>query len=243
MIALTAAPNPAPAKNTARIKPPAAIFHLTHADMASAIKDSSTHHNSMPMKIDPAIHRLSRVHSQPAKLALMANSSSPGIQVIDDSRTTSTVILPTLTAQYARNEVGPMRSTLWAGVRVLVFISAACAGGLLALRYQIIALLYQHGDRFTAASTELVAEPLFWFSLGLVSYAVVEVLTRTFYAMQDTRTPVKIAVITVLLNALFAWSLVGTMGQGGLALSLAASSFDWSPWRSCRPKPSASPPR
>ena len=135
----------------------------------------------------------------------------------------STVIFPTLTAQFARNELAPLRNTLWAGVRVLVFISAASAGGLLALRYQIIALLYQHGTKFTAASTELVAEPLFWFSLGLVSYSVVEVLTRSFYAMQDTRTPVKIAVATVLLNALFAVSLVGPLGQGGLALSLAAS--------------------
>ncbi len=135
----------------------------------------------------------------------------------------STVIFPTLTAQFARHEMPQLRDTLWAGVRVLVFISAACAGGLLVLRYQIIALLYQHGDRFTAASTELVATPLLWFSLGLVSYAVVEVLTRAFYAMQDTRTPVKVAVATVLLNAVFAWSLVGTLGHGGLALSLAAS--------------------
>ncbi len=135
----------------------------------------------------------------------------------------STVIFPTLTAQFARNETAQLRNTLWAGVRVLVFISAASAGGLLALRYQIIALLYQHGTQFTATSTELVAEPLLWFSLGLVSYSVVEVLTRSFYAMQDTRTPVKIAVATVLLNALFAVSLVGSLGQGGLALSLAAS--------------------
>ncbi len=135
----------------------------------------------------------------------------------------STVIFPTLTAQFARRETTQMRATLWMGVRVLVFISAACAGGLLALRYQIIALLYQHGPRFTATATELVAEPLLWFSLGLVSYSVVEVLTRSFYAMQDTRTPVKIAVATVLLNALFAVSLIGPLGQSGLALSLAAS--------------------
>lgn len=134
----------------------------------------------------------------------------------------STVIFPTLTAQYARGNIGQLSSTLWSGVRTLIFISAACAGGLLALRYQIIALLYQHGD-FTAQSTELVAAPLLWFSLGLISYSVVEVLTRTFYAMHDTRTPVVVAVCTVLLNGLFAVLLLGPLGHGGLALSLAAS--------------------
>ncbi len=135
----------------------------------------------------------------------------------------STVIFPTLTAQYARGDMPQMRATLWAGVRGLVFISAASAGGLFALREGIIRLLYEHGGKFTAQSTQLVAAALLWFSLGLVSYAVVEVLTRTFYAMQDTRTPVMIAVCTVLLNGLLATLLVGPLGHGGLALSLAVS--------------------
>lgn len=135
----------------------------------------------------------------------------------------STVIFPTLTAQFARDELAQMRRTLWAGVRVLVFLAAASAAGLFALRYQIIELLYAHGGKFTPESTEIVAQALLWFSLGLVAYCVVEVLTRTFYAMQDTRTPVIVAVAAVLLNAALAWPLSAILGHGGLALSLTIS--------------------
>src|SRR5258708_37504661 len=95
MTPLIAAPNPAPAKNTARIRPPAAIFHFTQADMASAISERISTHNPRPRKIPQAIHRLARVHSQPARLPLIANRARPGIQVMLESKNTSTLIFPT----------------------------------------------------------------------------------------------------------------------------------------------------
>jgi putative peptidoglycan lipid II flippase len=79
--------------------------------------------------------------------------------------------------------------------------------------------------KFDAGDTQLVASALLYFSLGLVSYALVEVLTRGFYALHDTRTPVLVAVITVAINlALAAYLALGVgMAQDGLALSLAVT--------------------
>ena len=90
------------------------------------------------------------------------------------------------------------------------------------LRTEIVATLFQFG-KFTSTSTELVASALSYFAFGLVAYAVVEVITRGFYALHDTRTPVVVSVVTVALNlGLAAYLALGLgMSQDGLALSLA----------------------
>jgi putative peptidoglycan lipid II flippase len=95
---------------------------------------------------------------------------------------------------------------------------------LILLRTPIVALLYQRGE-FTARSTELVAWALLWYAAGLVGHALVEVLSRAFYALHDTRTPVTVGVIAMGLNIgfslLFAQTFerMGWMPHGGLALA------------------------
>jgi putative peptidoglycan lipid II flippase len=134
----------------------------------------------------------------------------------------ATVIFPTMAAQHADGNLDGMRTTLARATRVLIFLALPSAAGLLVLRYEIVATLFQFGA-FTSASTQLVAPALGYFALGLVAYAVVEVLTRAFYALHDTATPVTISVATVLLN--LGLSLALTRGYGweheGLALSLS----------------------
>ena len=74
-------------------------------------------------------------------------------------------------------------------------------------------------------SAERTAGALAFFAIGLVGHIVVHVLTRAFYAMQDTRTPVLWAIIAVAINVpLMAW-LVGPMGVEGLALALSISAM------------------
>jgi putative peptidoglycan lipid II flippase len=85
-----------------------------------------------------------------------------------------------------------------------------------------VAALFQFGA-FNRDSTGLVASALGFFALGLVAYAVVEVLTRAFYALHDTATPVAVSLATVLLNLGLSYTLVRVLGwdHTGLALSLA----------------------
>jgi len=81
----------------------------------------------------------------------------------------------------------------------------------------VITLLFEHGA-FEASDTSRTAWALLFYALGLFSYAGRDTLTRVFYAYQDTRTPVKISVVAVVLNIAVSLVLMRFLGVGGLAL-------------------------
>ncbi len=140
--------------------------------------------------------------------------------------------MPTLSAQVALGKLDEMRRSLTASLRGALVLSVPASIGLVVLRRPIVALLYQRGE-FTAQSTELVAWALLWYGLGLVGHALVEILSRAFYSLHDTRTPVLIGVVAMGLNVVFSYlfsgvfSLIDWMAHGGLALatSLAVSLY------------------
>lgn len=132
--------------------------------------------------------------------------------------------LPTFSAQVALGRIDEMRRSLASTLRAIILLSLPAGVGLILLRYPLVQLLYQRGE-FTARSTELVAWALLWYAAGLVGHALVEILSRAFYALHDTRTPVTVGVITmggniVLSLAFSAWfARIGWMPHGGLALA------------------------
>jgi putative peptidoglycan lipid II flippase len=85
-------------------------------------------------------------------------------------------------------------------------------------------MLYQRG-KFGAVTAEMTAWALAWFAAGLLGHSVMEVLTRAFYAQQDTKTPVIIGTVAMGLNVVFSFtfarwfSQIGWMPHGGLALA------------------------
>jgi putative peptidoglycan lipid II flippase len=144
----------------------------------------------------------------------------------------STAALPTFAAQYALGKENELRSSLAATLRGILLLTIPAMLGLILLRQPLVTVLYQHGE-FTPESTQLVAWALLWYSLGLVGHAVVEIASRTFYAIKDTLTPVLVGVgamgLTIGLSFLFPWifRMLGWMPHGGLALSLSlATSFE-----------------
>ena len=66
-----------------------------------------------------------------------------------------------------------------------------------------------------------MAEAVALFAIGLLARSLIEPVTRAFYAMHDTRTPVVVPVVTVFINIALSWVLMSWMGHGGLALSLS----------------------
>lgn len=137
----------------------------------------------------------------------------------------ATTTFPTMAAQFAESNLAGVLSTLARGLRVLLFLILPAAVGLFMLRADIVSALLQSGA-FGANSTGWVASALAYFALGLTAYAVVEVLTRGFYALHDTRTPVIVSVSTVVINLALSAALVFALGwraegQEALAFSLA----------------------
>lgn len=132
--------------------------------------------------------------------------------------------MPTLSAQVALGKLDEMRRSLSASLRGALVLSIPASIGLVALRRPIVTLLYQRGE-FTAQSTELVAWALLWYGIGLIGHALVEILSRAFYSLHDTRTPVLIGVMAMGLNVAFSYLFsdvflkAGWMPHGGLALA------------------------
>ena len=134
----------------------------------------------------------------------------------------STVILPTLSRLWQAGDMSAFRITLGNALRPLLFLSLPAAVVLFAFRSSIVQTLFQTGA-FTAESTTLVSAPLAFLAAGLVSYALVEALTRAFYAMHDTRTPVVAGIIIILLNIAIGLALLDRLGYLALALALSVS--------------------
>jgi putative peptidoglycan lipid II flippase len=134
----------------------------------------------------------------------------------------STVILPTLSRLWQAGDTPAFRATLGNALRPLLFLSLPAAVILFAFRLPIVQTLFQTGA-FSAESTALVAAPLAFLAMGLVSYALVEALTRAFYAMHDTRTPVVAGIGIVVLNVVLGVALLSRLGYLALALALSLS--------------------
>ncbi len=134
----------------------------------------------------------------------------------------ATVLLPRLSAHAAQNQRGAFRDALGRALGLALFILLPATAGLIALGGPIIALLFEHG-RFTPDDTARTLAALRFLALGIVGYGLAHPLTRAFYALQDTRTPVWIGAVAVGLNIALDYALVGPLGVGGLALATAAA--------------------
>ena len=131
-------------------------------------------------------------------------------------------LFPTLSTDAALGRIGEIRRQVAGAVRVLVFIAAPLTAIMVVLREPLTSVFYQYG-LFSQSATERTANALLFFAIGLGGHIVVHVLTRAFYAMQDTRTPVAWAIIAVAVNVPLMGLLVGPMGVEGLALALSIS--------------------
>ncbi len=134
----------------------------------------------------------------------------------------STVVFPTMAAIYSRGHREEFQQTVDRTLRPLLFLSIPAGIGLLLLRKPIVQVIFESGN-FDAASTRLVIAPLAAFAAGLLGYALTEIMTRVFYAMRDTITPVVTGILTVVLNLFLCVLFVQSLGYAGLALALAIS--------------------
>lgn len=132
--------------------------------------------------------------------------------------------LPTFSAQVARGETNEMRSSLASTLRGVLILSLPATFGLILLRTPLISALFQRGN-FSIHSTDLVAWALLWYAAGLIGHNFVEVLSRAFYALHDTKTPVFVGTAAMTLNVIFSFAFsalftkLGWMSHGGLALA------------------------
>lgn len=131
---------------------------------------------------------------------------------------------PTMTEQAALKKWDDFRQTLSNGIRMVIFITLPISVGMIVLRFPLIRVLFEHGQ-FTADDTLMMAIPLFYFSIGITSQAVIQILPRAFYALQDTWTPVILGIIAMAVNILAMYLLIGPLAHGGLAFATTIAAF------------------
>jgi putative peptidoglycan lipid II flippase len=110
-----------------------------------------------------------------------------------------TATLPAISRHAARNDIPRFRSTLSSSIGLVFLLTIPSACGLVILGRPIIALLYQRGA-FTALDTQMVSAALVGWSVGLVGYSAIKVLSPAFYAMDDPRTPMIVSIVSIIIN-------------------------------------------
>jgi putative peptidoglycan lipid II flippase len=136
----------------------------------------------------------------------------------------ATAVLPSLSRQAAAQDFDALRHTFSYSMKLVFFITIPAMIGLIVLREPIVGLLFRRGA-FDAQSTEMTAYALLYYSVGLWAFSAVRIVVSTFYALQDTKTPVRIAVISILANIFLSIILMGPLKHGGLALATSLASM------------------
>ncbi|MDR3599585.1 MAG: murein biosynthesis integral membrane protein MurJ [Desulfosporosinus sp.] len=131
-------------------------------------------------------------------------------------------IFPTLTEAISLNRWQLFRDSFSLALRSIMFVTIPISVGMMVLAKPLIGVVFQHGV-FTYQDTLATVPSLVFFAFGIVEQSASVILPRTFYALQDTWTPVLLSGITLLVNIVLMNVLVKPLAQGGLALAISIS--------------------
>jgi len=135
-----------------------------------------------------------------------------------------TAILPALSRQIGGGNENAAKDTQNRAIELALFLSLPAAVALCIAATPLIRGLLQHGE-FSAADTIGSASALAVFALGVPAYVLIKVLTPGFYARQDTKTPVRVALISMLINLIGNLILIWPLAHVGVAAATALSAW------------------
>jgi putative peptidoglycan lipid II flippase len=136
----------------------------------------------------------------------------------------ATALFPTMARHAEARSPDALRETTSLGLRGVLFTMVPVMVVMLAMSTLIVRVVFQRGA-FAPAATGAVALGLAGYAVGTVPYAAYYIVTRTFYALHDTRTPVRIGLYMILLNAVGDFVLMRWLGHTGIALATSIVSF------------------
>ncbi len=127
-------------------------------------------------------------------------------------------LLPGLSRHAVMRDRKAFRRSFSDSLRAVLFVTIPASVGLLLISHPVVRVLFQHGQ-FSERATDITASALFWYTIGITGYAAYEIISRGFYALEDTRTPVVIGAISLVagigMNFIFVRLFSGPGGAGG----------------------------
>src|SRR5438552_11485589 len=130
----------------------------------------------------------------------------------------ATYLLPTLSGLAAEKKYPEFRATLRQGMSHLMFVNLLATVLLLAQAEPIVRLLFERG-KFTVDSTLHVSRAVTCLAPGLIAFSMVNILSRAFYALGDTQTPMRVSIACLSINLILAFFLIGPYEAAGLGVA------------------------
>ncbi|MDP2370379.1 murein biosynthesis integral membrane protein MurJ [Rhodoferax sp.] len=139
------------------------------------------------------------------------------------------VLMPRLASAKASEDVDQYSAMLDWGLRLVVLLAVPCAVALLTFSLPLVATIFQHGA-YTAEHAYQTSLALTGYGVGLIGMVAIKVLAPGYYASQDIRTPVRIAMVVLLITQLFNLMLVPRLAHAGLALAIGLGALINAVW-------------
>lgn len=129
-----------------------------------------------------------------------------------------TALLPMLSRAMAREENGEAVDLFNRALEYCLILALPAAVALTVIPYSLVTVLFERGA-FASADSTITAQVLICYAIGLPAYIAIKVFSTAHWARHDTKTPVKISIIGVLLNIVLALGFIWTLGVAGIALA------------------------
>ena len=135
----------------------------------------------------------------------------------------ATAALPSFSRQAANKDMDGLKDSFSYSMRIIMFVNLPATVGLIVLAQPIVRLLFQRGA-FGAEATALTAEALIYYVLGLCAISGARIVISMMFALRDTVTPVRVAILSLIAYLAFSMSLMKPLLHGGIALAATLSS-------------------
>ncbi|MBN2394836.1 MAG: murein biosynthesis integral membrane protein MurJ [Candidatus Atribacteria bacterium] len=136
----------------------------------------------------------------------------------------SVAILPTISRYVSKNQINEMKDTFCYGMKILSFFILPSTVALIVLSHPVIRLFYEHGV-FSSKDTRMTEVALVSYTVGLFATAALRLVINAFYALKDTRTPLKIGSLIVMINIILDLIMVRYLAHAGIALATSIAAI------------------
>lgn len=135
-----------------------------------------------------------------------------------------TMIYPKITKANTNLDLQGFNSTVEKGMNIILILSIPASLGIIAFSDEAVQIVYERGA-FDQSATSLTAGAFFFYGIGLTFFALNELLTKIYYSRRNTRAPIVFSAISVIINIILNFALIGTMAHKGLALATSVSAM------------------
>lgn len=134
-----------------------------------------------------------------------------------------TATLPSFSDQVALGRMAEFKRTIAFSLRLIFFITIPATVGLVMLRVPIVSVLFERGE-FGTQATRLTAQALLYYAVGLWAFSSIRIVVSAFSSLQDTRSPMRAAIVALVVNAAASVVLMFPLQHGGIALATSLAS-------------------